>query len=1041
MLTDQRILKKLNQIENRYSKLCFERLTEIPMEMFETREHLRKPPNKADKSKWQPSPVGTKWGDEWMTAWFSGKVKLPSRAAGQKVFVEARTNGETLCFVNGQAKGIFDAFKTVTMIPDLHPVIMMALKGVAGKTYCVDLEAYAGHYFPNMGVDSEIITPTKKGLVFEGAWLVLERQDVRGFVLDLKVLNGLIRVLDENSLRRGNIIQTLARVYAIIDALPQESAESSWRPKLAKARKLMRTLMETPNGPSTPWFGIIGHSHMDTAWFWPLSETWRKCARTYSTALNLMEQYEEYMFLQPNPCHTEVIRQEYPDIFEGMKKMVASGRWEPNGGMWIEPDGNIPCGESFVRQLLIGQNSTREMFGYTSDTLWLLDTFGFSAALPQIIKKSGIDFFCTTKLLNYNEQNRFPYDVFNWKGIDGSSVFAHLHNFHCWPDPESLTKQWKNVQHKDVQDRALCSFGFGDGGGGPSADMLEVARRVTNIEGSPRAIYSSLSNFMTSMRKELSDVPTYSGELYLEGHRGTYTSIAELKRLNRKNEFALLQTEFLAVLATLDGKDYPAEQLHSLWKTVLLNQFHDILPGSAIIEVNDQAISELKKSLTYTKQLGLSAMQSLCSSSSGGKTTLLIANNLSWDRCDEIVVREIGHNMQPTDEKITSQLIKDIDGNDKLIVKGVVVPALGVARVPLSKGARKKCISSFQNSSRMVRTPYANIRFDKTGQIVSFLDARNNRNIVKPNGTLNTFYLGQDVPEDSDNWNIDRDQRLKMKPEQHMLKRQVVADGPLQLRIRSWYEIGDNSKLVQDMVFHSSTSRVDFETVVDWNEKHKLFKVGFSLDILADFARHEIQFGHIERPTHQNLPQDRMKFEVCAHKWTDISESDYGVALLNDCKYGVSVLGSNIALTLIKSGTHPDARGDKGRHVFTYSLLPHQSGFSVDSVVRPAYELNVCPAILAVGKDAEPLDSLLTLDRPNIIVESIKWAEKGKAFIVRLYEAGKTGTKVTIRFNAAIRSVSETNLLEEKPMPLEMDGPKISIYMKAFEIKTLRCEM
>jgi alpha-mannosidase len=349
--------------------------------------------------------------------------------------------------------------------------------------------------------------------------------------------------------------------------------------------------------------------------------------------------------------------------------------------------------------------------------------------------------------------------------------------------------------------------------------------------------------------------------------------------------------------------------------------------------------------------------------------------------------------------------------------------------------------SSFQVNGDDVETPFTFVRFDKLGRIVSFIDKASGRDIVKPGGALNTLWLGEDIPEVWDNWDIDRDQRLKMNINTGFIGRSVVSDGPVQLRLRCVYNIGSGSSMVQDIVFHSSTPRVDFETVIEWKEKHKLLKAGFELDILSDSARHEIQYGYAERPTHTNLPQDRARFEVAAHKWTDLSESEFGVALLNDCKYGVGVQGSEVRLSLMKSGLRPDTRGDEGRHMFTYSLLPHTCGFSVESVIRPAYELNI-PVVSSYAEEtAQGFRGIVEIDSPNIIVESIKWAEKENGFVVRLYDAVKTGRRVNVKFNTAVKSVSLANLLEEEYHTLKLNDNSVGFYVKPFEIKTLLCRI
>ena len=1027
MITEPKILRKLERIEKQYHRLRFEVVGSISMEMGETRDYLREEPREPDFA-WKPVAPGDRWGGDWLTAWFRGDVVLPDRCAGRKVFLRARTGAETMLLVDGMHRGVFD--------PN-HAYRMMALRGEAGRRYHVALEAYSGHTFPGTQPYDERPPVTAGCHSFDGVQIALEREDVSGFVFDLTVLRQLAENLNEHSLRKGKVTAALARVFETVTAVPGEADEATWRSALGRAREVMRPLLEMKNGPTVPQFGIVAHSHIDTAWLWPLAETWRKCARTFSSMLSLMEQYPEVVFLQPAPCHTEVVRNEYPGIFERMRDLVREGRWEPNGAMWVEPDCNLVSGESFVRQLLVGQNVNRELFDYRSDTLWLPDVFGYSAALPQILRGCGVEFFVTTKI-GWNDTTRFPYDTFTWQGIDGTDVLAHFNNIHCWPDPATLLGRWQWVQHKDSQERYLLPYGFGDGGGGPQAEMMEVARRVVDLEGCPKAEHTTVTDFMAALRDESSALPVFSGELYLEMHRGTLTSIAAIKKGNRKAEFALRDAELFCTLAALHGAPYPADELIGAWKTLLTNQFHDILPGSSIAEANDEAIADFAAVADQALRLGEQALRGVGLVGSSGDRMLLL-NSLSWDRTGPLEIDALPSGETPVAEGITVQPFETAGGEHKVAVSGVTVPALGAVVVELGDAPPLPGPSPFTVCGDTVATPFATVRLaSKSGEIVSFMEKSTGRELVRSQGGLNRFLFGEDVPLQYDNWDIDEDQRRKLSACVALESREVVANGPLQLRLRSTYSVG-RSQITQDTVFHSDSPRIDFDTCVDWHEKHKVLRAGFELDVLADSARHEIQYGHVQRPTHRNYPQDRARFEVCAHKWTDLSETGFGVALLNDCKYGVDVFGSDVRLTLLKSGTHPDPRGDEGVHCFTYSLLPHACGFSAEAVVRPAYELNVRPTMLPAGPSARGILPPVSIDTANVIIESVKWAEHGKAFVVRLYEAEKTGTATTLRLNAAVVAVEETNMLEEGGSPLPVSDGAVRLEFRPFEIKTLRC--
>jgi alpha-mannosidase len=1038
MLLDAKIPKKITILETTYSALRYAVVAPVEMELAETLEHYRGIPPSDAGLPWSKVAAGDRWGDSWMTAWLRGNVEIPMSLDGQTVFLRASTGaGESLLLIDGEHRGVFD--------PN-HPVRLLALHAAAGAIHEIHLEAYSGHTFPGTQPFDEPLVVSggaaqdsgiaigKGARAFGKVELVVERPDVSAFVFELRALRQLAEGLDESSLRRGKILAAAQAIFTAVYAKPEEVEEDVWRAGLAEARKVLRPLLELKNGPTTPKFGIVGHSHIDTAWLWPIAETHRKLARTFSSVLSLMDQYPDFKFTSSAAYHADILRELYPHIFARVQQRVKEGRWEINGAMWIEPDCNIPSGESFVRQCLVGQRATREMFGVTSDTLWQPDVFGYSAALPQILRGSGVEFFCTTKL-GWNDTNKFPYDTFVWKGMDGSSVISHFNRIHCWPDPETLIQAWKEVQHNDVQDRRLITFGYGDGGGGPMAEMIEMGRLSQDLEGSPKAEYTSISEFMTGVRDEIPNLPTWTGELYLELHRGTLTSIAPIKRGNRKCEFALRDAELAATIAVLKhGAAYPAAELLAQWKKVLLNQFHDILPGSSIARVNDEAIALFAECLAQTQALGDRALDTLAGGSGDG---VLMANSLSWERGGEIELTGLPKGSQPSVAGLIAQEFEDLDGAQKLAVTGLTLPPLGYRVAPLEPLAAASGKTPFVVTEDAVETPFAKVKFDDFGRIISFFDLASRRELVSEGGAFNTFLMGEDVPAAWDNWDIDRDQRLKLAPQTDLVERAVISEGPLQLRIRQKYQIGAQSVLTQDIVFHASSARVDFDTVVDWKEKYQFLKVGFALELHADTARHEIQFGHVTRNAHDNTSQDRAQFDVCAHKWTDISENGFGVTFLNDCKYACTIKDGEYRLSLLKAGRHPDPRGDEGRHRFTYALLPRVGAFDIETVVRPAYEFNLAPTATLASMGASEF-SLASIDAPNVIIESVKWAEDDHAFIVRLYEAGRTGTHASVQFGVPVASVAETNLLEEDARDLTVTDGAVALYFKAFEIKTLK---
>jgi alpha-mannosidase len=1035
-------LGKLKKLDEVYTSLIFVKIGEIAVDFFETEEHRYQVPG--SKEEWQTAQQGQTWGKEWSSAWFKGQYTVPEALHGQKLFIRAQTDGvETLFWVNGKPSGIF-THKHEAANRGNHHTLLLTEEAQTGASLELAFEAYAGH--PCVGTqpyqlsEGNFSGTQRYERTFHSIDVMIRRDDVNDFVFDLRTLQQVASAGAVDPFRRAKIENALLELFPLLVQSPDEVPEEQWRLPLGQARATMKPLLDKRTSPSAPTTGLIGHSHMDTAWLWTRDETIRKCARTYANALRLMDQYPEYTFIQSSAFHAELMRRHYPDIFEGMKRRIAEGRWEINGGVWIECDCNLVSGESLVRQFLVGQRYTREHFDYTADIFWLPDTFGYSAAIPQIMAGSNVRYFLTTKL-SWNDTNHFPYDTFYWQGLDGTKVLTHFNTIHCWPDAETLIDRvyapHNAIAHKQVNDSRLVSYGFGDGGGGPQYEMLEMARRAADLEGVPKSEHTTASRFMQKLETEAVKPPLHVGELYFEGHRGTLTQMHQIKRNNRKAEFALRNLELLESLAVANGESPNRKRLEALYELLLINQFHDILPGTSIPEVHDRAIREVGEVICKAEA---ATADILAKESTRDEYAITVWNTLSWDRTDAIALEDIGQGLYPADESLASQRITDAFGSEKLLIGGATVPSIGSLLIPLSRHSSTAAETPFlyDKAANTLDTPHSFIRFDEFGYIASFVDKGAGRELCGSGHPLNAFLMGEDLPGAWDNWDIDRDVFDKLELQTGLAAREISSDGPLQFRIRSEYRIGRQSSLTQHMVFHADTAKVDFETVIDWKEQHQLLKVGFDVAVLAHLARHEVQYGHVERPTHTNTPYDQGMFEVCAHKWTDLSENRYGVALLNDCKYGISVHGSDMRLSLHKGGTHPDPRGDAGVHRVTYSFLPHAAGFSAESVIRPAYELNV-PLLAVKGRGSRQGDSFLSIDAPNVIIETVKPAEDGEAYVIRLYEAERSAvTGASLTFGKAPSRLIAATMLEDELFELPFNCNRVSLDFGAFEIKTLK---
>lgn len=1041
MLTSAKTIEKMARLEATYHRLIYEPVATLACEYLETQDHFRQVPGPA--APWQPCPSGTVWGQAWGSAWFRARFQVPKEFAPCPVYLAARTGAvEAMLWREGRPAGIFNYDPFVRNRGD-HRAQWLAGTGAVGRELEVAVEGYAGHPTPGSQPFDRLETqgtyPWPCVRTFAALELCRRHEEINTFVLDLRTLNQLVAALPPNSFRRGAIVAGLAKVFALVPQDPANAEPAEWLAALAEAEAIMQPLLACRNGGAAPLAGLVGHSHLDTAWHWTRNEGIRKAARTYANALDLMARYPDYRFLQSSALHADHLRRHYPALFAELQQRVREGRWEPNGGVWVEPDVNLAGGEALVRQFLYGQNFTRRHFGYTADTFWLPDSFGYSAVLPQLLRGCGIRYFATTKL-SWHERNAFPFDTFWWEGLDGSRVLAHFPEIHCAPDPQTLLAKLhgsgegkpgeNSVRHKDLCNMRLIAYGFGDGGGGPDAQMIEMAQRCQDLDGCPRAEHMAVGDFMKQLAAAATAAPVFRGELYFEGHRGTLTQMHEIKWRNRRAELALREAEFALVLASMA---VPPSG-HELWELLLANQFHDILPGTSIAEVHDQAISELGQVIAGATALARQAAQTLVAENGTESITLL--NSLSWTR-NEARLTGVPAGTELAGSAIVCQEVNTPWGENCLDVAGLALRPLGMQTFRLQPSAGAGRSEDFEWDGQCLRTPWLVAHFDVAGGLASLVDRHGGRELRAPGELpLNTLLFGEDVPGAWDNWDIDRDLALKLKPLPPPAERTVSGRGPLAFRIRQVWRFGQGSRLVQDTVFSSRSPRVDFETLIEWHEKHRFLATVFPLNIRASQARHEVQFGHVERPTHRNFAEDQERFEAVQHKWTDLSENRYGVALLNDSKYGVNCEGKVLRLSLHKGGTHPDPRGDAGRHRCTYSLLPHSGGFLAETVVRPAYELNIPPTWIR-GETQVPATSLFTLDAPNVIVETAKPAEEGQGYVLRLYECERQACRARLCFGHAPHGVELANLLEESQGPLTLHNGCLELEFGAFEIKTL----
>ncbi|MGL5650460.1 MAG: alpha-mannosidase [Paraclostridium sp.] len=881
------------------------------------------------------------------------------------------------------------------------------------------------------------------------AWL---DEKVDDLFYNASVILETIGELDEYSPDKVHLIKILNNAFKLIDwAYP---GNEDFYNSLHEASDYLNKEIDKIDKHSVVNVTCIGHTHIDVAWLWRLKHTREKCARSFSTVLRLMERYPEYIFLQTQPQLYEYVKNDYPELYEAIKQKVKDGNWEVDGGMWLEADCNIPSGESLVRQILVGSRFIKEEFNKDVEYLWLPDVFGYSWALPQILKKSGIDMFMTTKI-SWNQYNRMPHDTFKWRGIDGSEILTHFittpepwsqpgswfYTYNGRLTPKTVKGVWDAYTDKGITNDLLVSYGFGDGGGGVNREMLEYRKRLDKMPGLPNVKTGKASEYFRCLKEKVEKtdeyVHTWDGELYLEYHRGTYTSQAYTKLMNRKLELLYRETEWLSTLACLTNNDwslYANNEITKGWKTILRNQFHDIIPGSSITEVYEDAKQEYKEA----EDIALDIQNKLEDIYiNKDEHTWTIVNNSNWDRTESIDIKcdEDGSFYDEDGNKLKYQRNKE-----EYTVEIKDIPALGYKRIILKVNEIKNENNSvFEYCDGKISTPKSEIKWNEYGQLISIYDKENKREVLAKGERGNILQMFEDKPMAHEAWDIDIFYQEKVREVKDLQSIELIEVGNLKAVIRFKYKYM-NTTISQDMIVYANSSRIDFETNVDWREKKQLLKVAFVVDIRSTMATYDVQFGNVKRPTHWNTSWDRARFESVAQQWVDLSERNYGVSLLNNCKYGHDIKDNVMKLTLLKSATHPDPVQDQGEQNFTYSLLPHSGDFIDGNTVKHAYELNQPLRAIKGMLKSEVKKQLFKFNDANILVDAIKKAEDEDMIIIRFHEYSGSRQNVSIDSDYEITGWMETNLME-KPIENLRNENSINVVVNPYEIKTLMIKM
>ncbi|MFI1393664.1 alpha-mannosidase [Streptomyces sp. NPDC020681] len=976
---------------------------------------------------YEPFAMGTPWGPPWGTTWFKVRGEVPAEWAGRRV--EAVFDlGFVGDWPGNQAEALVHTLdgsplKAVNPQNQYVPVANPA-SGKERVDYLVEAasnpDILANDFRGPTPLGDKATAGRKPLYTFARADLAVLDEDVWHLSLDLQVLRELMLELGEQDPRRHEIMHALDQA---LDQLDLDDVSGS----AAAVRAALAPTLAKPAHSSAHLMSAVGHAHIDSAWLWPIRETKRKTSRTFSNVTALAQEYDEFVFACSQAQQYEWVRDNYPQVWDRIKKAVADGQWAPVGGMWVESDGNLPGGEAIARQLIHGKRFFMEHFGVETKGVWLPDSFGYNAAYPQLAKLAGNEWFLTQKL-SWNQTNKLPHHSFWWEGIDGSRIFTHfppVDTYNVEFSGKEMAHAVRNYQDKGRGTTSLAPFGHGDGGGGPTREMLERARRLANLEGSAKVRVEHPDAFFAAAREEIPADQVWSGELYLELHRATYTSQARTKQGNRRSEHRLREAELWAATAALHvpGYAYPYEQLDRLWKTVLLHQFHDILPGSSIAWVHREAEAEYARVAEELESLTRSAVGAL---GPGGPR---VFNTAPRARTEVITVPAEAAAGPGGASRLS-------DGSSAVLVE---VPASGSADIATAAVPDPVPVTV---TDRVLDNGLVRVAFADDGTLSSVRDLAADREVLAAPGNL--LRLHTDLPNYWDAWDIDKHYQNRFTDLLDAESVTVVESGPLVGAVRIERAFGKGSRITQTVIVRAGSRRIDVETEIDWHEAEKILKAAFPIDVRAERSTAEIQFGHVHRPTHTNTSWEAARFEVYGHRWVHVGEPGYGVAVINDSTYGHDVsrttrddggTTTTVRLSLVRAPRVPDPEADQGLHRFTYALLP---GATVEDAVAEGYALNLP---LRVAPAAGAVAPLVTSDDPAVTVEAVKLADdRSGDVVVRLYESHGGQARATLRTGFALAGAEITDLLE-RPLagePVAVDGDSIALTLRPFQILTLR---
>ncbi len=971
-----------------------------------------------------------KIGDRWSvgydaTRWFKATVTVPESMDGKKIYLYAAFGGEALVRINGK---IIGAFSDDAGWEDRTVVVVENNK--AGDVLDIELEATV-----NCGMFCDEAMAGKKDHTYTMKYshLAAINVETQKYWYDIKSAYDSLEQID-NKVIHDMVYRAIDESLHVLDF--DFDDETFYKSVPAANELLVKMLAEIPDAKQGT-LHMLGHSHLDVAWLWTTRELVRKTARTFSNNLAMMREYPDFKFTQSQAIVYDYMKKYYPDIFEQVKQAVKEGRWEIVGNTWCEADTNLASGESLVRQLLYGREYFLKEFGVSSDVYWLPDCFGFTWALPQVVKRSGMKYFYTAKLY-FNATHKFPYSVFNWRSHSGDEVIACVQQQHYQGeyDAHYIKDNWERTNQKNITGKSVGTFGYGDGGGGVTIGQVERSKRYEDMPGMPKAQNTFVADFFRDTENLKDELPTFNDELVYENHRGTFTSQAFIKKNNRRGEFLFRNAEFVNVLShKLLGDSYPAEKMEEGWKLLLTNQFHDILPGTSIHEVMEMTREEYVQMNGIGNGLLSTAVEHLNKNVNVTTDGIIVWNFNSMPITGTVTVSTDLSGAKIVDDNGTECRVATDGDVSMFIAKDVPQMGFRVYKIEKGESAFDKVVAT----SNLLENAKLKVVLDENAEIVSVYDKVNDREVLTDKGNILSIF--QDKPIHESAWNLELNYQKKRWDLTKADKIEVVCADEVKGVIRVIRSF-NKSVITQDIILYADADYIDFDTTVDWHETEKVLKAAFPVSVISNHATYEIAHGSIDRPTHWNYSTDLVRFEVCGHKWADLSEGDYGVSIINDCKYGYDIKDSLMRITLMRAPICPDPVGDKGISTFVYRLYPHAGNWSQSDTVKYAFELNQpLKGFTAVAQSGDfgTEKSFIEVNRRNIAVDAVKPAQDGNGIIIRMYEAGKSRGKVKVKVNFAdVKKVIECNLMETDENELNFNNNEFEFDITPNQVRTFR---